>query len=122
MSFSRGEVVLLPIPFTDLTSRKVRPGVVIGHSSHPGDLFVVPISSVLPFAFTALQPLVSIGPVMVFSRQARRIISGIGCSARWGRRAEWVFRRTMSLCGPSRASNPKADRRHLACLTLSLEQ
>ena len=47
MSFSRSEVVLLPIPFTDLTSRKVRPAVVIGHSSHPGDLFVVPISSVL---------------------------------------------------------------------------
>jgi mRNA interferase MazF len=47
MSFSRGEVILLPIPFTDLTSRKVRPAVVIGHSSHPGDLFVVPISSVL---------------------------------------------------------------------------
>lgn len=47
MNFSRGEVVLLPIPFTDLTSRKVRPAVVIGHSSHPGDLFVVPISSVL---------------------------------------------------------------------------
>ncbi len=47
MSFSRGEVVLLPIPFTDLTSRKVRPAVVIGNSSHPGDLFVVPISSVV---------------------------------------------------------------------------
>jgi len=47
MSFSRNEVVLLPIPFTDLTSRKVRPAVVIGHSSHPGDLFVVPISSQL---------------------------------------------------------------------------
>ena len=47
MSFSRGEVILLPIPFTDLTSRKVRPAVVIGHSNHPGDLFVVPISSVL---------------------------------------------------------------------------
>ena len=36
MSFSRGEVVLLPIPFTDLTSRKVRPAVVIGLSSHAG--------------------------------------------------------------------------------------
>ncbi|MBI5385500.1 MAG: MazF family transcriptional regulator [Verrucomicrobia bacterium] len=47
MSFSRNEVVLLPVPFTDLTSRKVRPAVVIGHSSHAGDPFVAPISSQL---------------------------------------------------------------------------
>jgi mRNA interferase MazF len=47
MSFSRSEVVLLPIPFTDLTSRKVQPAVIIGHSSHRGDLFVAPISSVV---------------------------------------------------------------------------
>src|SRR5580692_5630854 len=47
MSFSTGEVILLPIPFTDLTSRKVRPAIVIGHSSFAGDLFVVPISSQL---------------------------------------------------------------------------
>lgn len=45
MSFSRNEVVLLPIPFTDLTSRKVRPAVVVGHSSRAGDLFVIPITS-----------------------------------------------------------------------------
>ena len=45
MSFSISEVVLLPIPFTDLSSRKVRPAIVIGHSSFAGDLFVVPISS-----------------------------------------------------------------------------
>jgi mRNA interferase MazF len=55
MSFSRGEVVLLPIPFTDLTSRKVRPAVVIGHSSHMGDLFVVPISSVVENVDSMLQ-------------------------------------------------------------------
>lgn len=47
MRSSKNEVVLLPIPFTDLTSRKVRPAVVIGHSSHAPDLFVVPISSQL---------------------------------------------------------------------------
>ncbi len=47
MSFSINDVILLPIPFTDLTSRKVRPAVVVGHSSFAGDLFVVPISSQL---------------------------------------------------------------------------
>ena len=47
MSFSTGDVVLLPIPFTDLTNRKVRPVVVVGHSTFEGDLFVVPISSQL---------------------------------------------------------------------------
>ncbi len=45
MSFSRNEVILLPIPFTDLTSRKVRPAAIIGFSSYAGDLFVAPISS-----------------------------------------------------------------------------
>jgi mRNA interferase MazF len=45
MNCSRNDVVLLPIPFADLTSRKVRPAIVIGGNG--ADLFLVPISSVL---------------------------------------------------------------------------
>jgi len=55
MSYSRNEIVLLPIPFTDLSSRKVRPAVVIGHSRHPSDLFVAPITSQLQNAAVPLQ-------------------------------------------------------------------
>ena len=47
MSYSRNEIVLLPIPFTDLSSRKVRPAVVIGH--------VAPITSQLQNAAVPLQ-------------------------------------------------------------------
>jgi hypothetical protein len=45
MNCSRNDVVLLPIPFTDLTSRKVRTAIIIGRNG--ADLFLVPVSSVL---------------------------------------------------------------------------
>lgn len=50
MSCSRHDVVLLPVPFSNLSSSKVRPAVVIGLGTFPGDLFVVPITSQLPNA------------------------------------------------------------------------
>lgn len=48
MSFTRNELVLLPVPFNDLTTRNVRPAVIIGHSTYPGDVSVVPVSFSFP--------------------------------------------------------------------------
>ena len=42
MPCSRNDVVLLPIPFTDLSSHKVRPAIVIGLGTFPGDLLLHP--------------------------------------------------------------------------------
>ena len=45
MHCSRNDVILLPIPFTDLSSQKVRPAVIIGFGTFEGDVFVVPVTS-----------------------------------------------------------------------------
>lgn len=50
MRCSRNDVVLLPIPFTDLSSSKVRPAIVVGHGGFLGDLLVVPVTSQLASA------------------------------------------------------------------------
>lgn len=50
MNCSRNDVVLLPIPFSDLTSHKVRPAIVVGLGPDSRDLFVIPITSRLRHA------------------------------------------------------------------------
>jgi mRNA interferase MazF len=43
-SFSRHEVILVRFPFSDLTSAKIRPAIVVGPAVR-GDLLVIPLTS-----------------------------------------------------------------------------
>ena len=46
MSYSKGDVILLPYPFTDMKTTKVRPAVVVSsEDSRYNDVFVAPITS-----------------------------------------------------------------------------
>ena len=48
MDLARGDIVLVPFPFTDLTSSKVRPAVVISPDLQTEDIIIAFISSVIP--------------------------------------------------------------------------
>ncbi|HBO96676.1 MAG TPA: PemK family protein [Candidatus Omnitrophica bacterium] len=48
MDLVRGDIVLVPFPFTDLTSSKVRPAVIVSADPQPEDITIAFISSVLP--------------------------------------------------------------------------
>lgn len=43
-SYSRHDVIIVRFPFSDLTSAKVRPAVIVG-SAVRGDLLIVPLTS-----------------------------------------------------------------------------
>lgn len=46
MNYSKGDIILLPYPFTDLSIRKVRPAIVVGSDKGKyEDIFVVPLTS-----------------------------------------------------------------------------
>jgi len=47
---SRGDVVLVPFPFTDLSGRKVRPALIVSPDPMGEDILVAFISSVIPTA------------------------------------------------------------------------
>jgi mRNA interferase MazF len=44
-SYSKGDVVLVRVPFSDLSDAKVRPAVIVSAPHRPQDIFVVPITS-----------------------------------------------------------------------------
>ena len=44
-SFSKNEIVLISYPFSDLTSSKVRPAVIVNSAHSSQDLFVVALTS-----------------------------------------------------------------------------
>ena len=44
-NYSKGSVVLVRFPFTDLTGTKVRPAVVVSASHQSADVFIVPLTS-----------------------------------------------------------------------------
>lgn len=46
MNYSKGDIILLPYPFTDLKTMKVRPAVVVAtEDGWYADVFVVPVTS-----------------------------------------------------------------------------
>lgn len=46
--FYRGDVLLIQFPYTDLSSSKLRPAVVLSNNSSSNDIIVAFISSVIP--------------------------------------------------------------------------
>jgi len=44
-TYSRGEVVLVRYPFSDLSGAKIRPAVVVSATHISQDLFIVPLTS-----------------------------------------------------------------------------
>jgi len=44
-SYSKGDVVLVRVPFSDLSDAKVRPAVTVSAAHKSQDIFVVPITS-----------------------------------------------------------------------------
>lgn len=45
MNYSKNDVILVSYPFSDLSSTKVRPAIIINAPSTSKDYFVVPLSS-----------------------------------------------------------------------------
>ncbi|MBI5793838.1 type II toxin-antitoxin system PemK/MazF family toxin [Candidatus Uhrbacteria bacterium] len=47
--FERGKIILVPFPFTDLSSQKIRPAVIVSRVSKNGSDTIVAFISSIPF-------------------------------------------------------------------------
>ncbi|MFA0733118.1 MAG: hypothetical protein LKKZDAJK_001785 [Candidatus Fervidibacter sp.] len=48
MAFQRGDVVLIPFPFTDLSAKRVRPAIVVSvpeYEQNTGDIIMAQVTS-----------------------------------------------------------------------------
>ncbi|NQZ84970.1 MAG: type II toxin-antitoxin system PemK/MazF family toxin [Nanoarchaeales archaeon] len=74
MNFSQKDIVLIPFPFSDLTSSKVRPVLILSNNkfnSIGNDLIVIPLTSVLKkieYSFEITQNDSSYGKLIKTSR------------------------------------------------------
>jgi|SRR3989338_1472992 len=74
MNVNRGDIVLLPVPFSDQSSRKVRPAIVISNDTinrMSEDIILVPLTSVLkevPYSIIISQENLSEGKLITTSR------------------------------------------------------
>ena len=74
MNVNQSDVVLLPVPFSDQTARKVRPAIVVSNdnlNSGSDDVILVPMTSVIknvPYSVTVTQKNFVEGELIVTSR------------------------------------------------------
>ena len=74
MNVKQGDVVLLPVPFSDQTARKVRPAIVVSNDSinvTSDDVILVPLTSVIrdvPYSIIVTQKSFAEGELIATSR------------------------------------------------------
>jgi len=71
MDLVRGDIVLVPFPFTDLTSSKVRPAVIVSADPQTVDVTIAFISSVLPGIPAKTEFLLAISSSLIVRRLGR---------------------------------------------------
>ena len=74
MKVKQGAVVLLPVPFSDQTTQKVRPAIVVSNdniNTSSDDVILVPLTSIIkdvPYSLLITQDCLSEGKLLVPSR------------------------------------------------------